>query len=230
MNILEYSKNAIPSLIGEVFLDEDRFMSEVYESVIRAIASGKTTLKEVSDQLFSKKLIVGNNPSLIRPYVKIMEEMDLIERVPLYDNRGNYYAIRSKIMDLYYYIDEKYGIESENPTLIKEVWNDRMPVHIQFFLGEFMAELLDSTFRYVMTKDYDIDIILTKRNKPVFVGEVKWKKTVDNFDVNRFLSNVEKFDCRKAIISKVPVKTKDVEVITPDILLKMVKQKKKDMV
>lgn len=222
LNVMEYSKNAIPALIGETFLAEDRFLSEVYEGVLRSIATGRNTLKEVSDQLFSKKLIKANDPSLVRPYVRIMEDMDLIERIPLYEKRGNYYSVKSKIMELYYYLDEKYDIEAGKPTLIKEVINERAPIHIQFFLGELTAELLDGTFRYHMTKDFDIDIIVTKRRKPIFVGEVKWRKKVKMSDINKFITNTEKFDCRKALISRVSVKTEEVEVITPNDLFKMI--------
>jgi len=221
LNVIEFSKNAIPALIGETFLAEDRFLSEVYEGVLRSIANGKNTLKKVSDQLFSKKLIKANNPSLVRPYVRIMEDMDLIERVPLYEKRGNFYSVKSKIMELYYYLDEKYDIEADKPTLIKEVFFERAPLHIQFFIGELMAELLDGTFRYHMTKDFDIDIIVTKRRKPIFVGEVKWRKKVSKSDIRKFITNTEKFDCRKALVSRVPFEAKDVEVITPKELLKM---------
>ena len=220
-NILEYSRNAIPALIGEVFLDEDRFLSNVYESIIRSIASGKNTLKEVSDQLFSKKLIKANNPSLVRPYVKIMEDMDLIERIPIYDSRGNYYTVKSKVMELYFYIDEKYNIESSNTTLIKKVINERMPFHIQFFAGELMAEILDGTFRYYVAKDHDIDIIVTKRKRPVFIGEVKWTKKLKNSDISKFLRNTEKFNCRKAFISRSSFDTNDIEIITPTKLLEL---------
>ncbi len=222
LNILEYSRSAIPALIGEVFLDEDRFLSNVYESIIRSIASGKNTLKEVSDQLFSKKLINASDPSLVRPYVKIMEDMDLIERIPLYDSRGNYYSIKSKIMELYFYLDEKYNIESSKTTLMKEVIKERIPFHIQFFTGELMAEILDGTFRYYMTKDFDIDILITKRNRPIFVGEVKWTNKIKQNDISRFLKNTDKFDCKKALISRTVFDTKDVEIITPSKLLEMI--------
>jgi AAA+ ATPase superfamily predicted ATPase len=221
-NVIEFSKNAIPALIGETFMAEDRYLSEVYEGILRSISNGKNTLKKVSDQLMSKRLIKANDPSLVRPYVRIMEDMDLIERIPLYEKRGNYYSVKSKIMELYYYLDEKYDIEADRPSLIKEVFSERAPMHIQFFLGELMAEHLDGTFRYQMTKDFDIDIIVTKRKKPIFVGEVKWRRKVSKNDVNRFITNTEKFRCKKALISLVPVQTEEIEVLTPKDLLKMI--------
>ncbi|MEM4258782.1 MAG: AAA family ATPase [Candidatus Thermoplasmatota archaeon] len=224
LNILDYSRSAIPALIGEVFLSEDRFLSNVYESILRSIASGKNTLKEVSDQLFSKKLIGANDPSLVRPYVKIMEEMDLLERIPLHDTKGYHYVVKSKIMDLYYYIDEKYDIENTPSSLIKEIIQERMPLHIQFFIGELMAELLDGTFRYFMTNTYDIDILIARRNRIIFAGEVKWAKQVKKTEISTFLKNTERLDCRKAIITQASFDTKEVEVITPDKLLKMTKE------
>lgn len=227
--VLEHSGSAVPALIGEVFLDEDRFLSEVYESIVRAIASGKNTLKEVSDQLFSRKLIKANDPSQVRPYVKVMEGMDLIERVPLYDTRGNFYSVRSKLMELYYYLDEKYDIEAARPSLIREVIAERLPFHVQFFVGELLAELLDGTFRYAITETSDLDIVITRRNNPIFVGEVKWSRRVDRGDVAKFLRNCEAFKCRKALISKVPLDTDELEVLTPDKILEMARALRSDL-
>jgi hypothetical protein len=89
-------------------------------------------------------------------------------------------------------------------------------------LGELLAELLDGTFRYNMTKDFDIDIIITKRRKPIFVGEVKWKRSVKKSDIRKFITNTEKFHCRKALVSRIPVETEEIEVLTPGDLLKII--------
>ncbi|MEW5936977.1 MAG: AAA family ATPase [Candidatus Thermoplasmatota archaeon] len=221
LDIMEYSESAIPALIGEVFLDEGRFMSGIYESVVRAVAGGKTTLKEVSDQLFSKKLIDANDPSRIRQYVRNMEQMDLLERVPLFGKRGNYYTVKSKIMDLYYYIDEKYGIERRTSSLLNEIIEERLPHHVESFVGELMGEILGGTFMYHMSASYDMDVVIAKRGRPVFIGEVKWRKRVRKSDVRKFLRNTERFDCRKAFITKSSLATDEVEVITPKKLLSM---------
>ncbi|MEA3458913.1 MAG: ATP-binding protein, partial [Candidatus Thermoplasmatota archaeon] len=94
--------------------------------------------------------------------------------------------------------------------------------HIQFFAGELMAEMLDGTFRYHVAKDYDIDIIVTKRKRPVFIGEVKWTKKLKKSDISKFLKNTEKFNCRKAFISRSFFDTNDIEIITPTKLLEMI--------
>ncbi len=226
-SILESSRSAIPALVGETFQEEDRLLTEVYEGIVRAIASGRTTLKEVSDQLHSRKLIDANDPSRVRPYVKIMEDMDLIERVPLFDGRGNYYAIKSKVMDLYYYLEEKYGIESERPGLVAEVIRERMPLHVQSFTGELMAEISGETYRYHMAADEEIDFVLTDRGRPTMVGEVKWTKNVRREDAARFLRSVEGFDCPKVLVSKAPFEMDGLIAYTPKDLAKMAKDAKK---
>jgi len=224
-SILEYSRNAIPALMGEVFLDEDRFLSDVYEAIVRSIASGRNTLKEVSDQLFSRGLIDANDPSRIRPYVKNMERMDIIEMVPFFNRRGYHYSIRPKIMELYYYLEERYGLESEEDAVIRAVIEDRVPIHVESFLGELMADLLGGVNRYHVTKDFDIDILITKRNTPIFVGEVKWKKKVGKGEVFKFLNRVQDYSCPKAIISKTPIETEDVDIYTPERILAMVRDR-----
>ena len=219
--ILEYARSAIPSLIGETFLDEDRFLSEVYEGILRSFASGKTTLKEASDMLFSRKVVPVNDPARIRPYVKTMGGMDLVERVPFYKERGGQYALRSKIMELHYYLDEKYGPEGTSPSLVREVVRDRSPLHIQSFVGELMAEILDGTFNYHAASDHDVDFIVTKRNRPILVGEVKWTRHVSRGDAIRFGRNTEHFDCKKVLVSKAHVD--GIDSLTPDDLLKRAK-------
>jgi predicted AAA+ superfamily ATPase len=227
LDIMEYSRSAIPALIGEIFLEEDRFMSEVYEAIIRSVAAGKNTLKEVADRLFAMKLIRSADPSSVRPYIKIMEDMDLVERIPVFNGRGNHYAIRSKVMDLYYYLDEKYGPEAENPDFVREVFRDRMPFHVQFFLGELMAEILGGAFKYRMNGDGEIDMIITRRNKPVFVGEVKWGRKVDRSELGSFEEKTRNFDCRKAILARNPIAYKGIEVLTPDKVLALAKESQK---
>jgi len=222
-NILLHSRNAIPALTGEVFVEEDRQLTMVYEGILRSVSDGKSNLGEISGVLHSRKLIRSNDPANIRPYVKVMEDMDLMYRIPYFDRNKNHYALRSSIMELFYYLDEKYGSEAGSPRLIREVLRDRSPMHIQSFAGELMAQVLDGEFQYQASPDHDIDIIVTRRKKPVFVGEVKWTKKVSMRDVYRFLDNTEGFRCCKALITKTPLKTDEVEVITPGDLLKIIK-------
>ena len=47
-SILKNLKLVIPSLVGEIFAEEEKELSERYEGIIRALSSGKTTLSEIT--------------------------------------------------------------------------------------------------------------------------------------------------------------------------------------
>ncbi len=227
LRILKHSREAIPALIGEIFLSEERYLSRVYEGILRSLSNGKTTLKEVADQLHSRGLIASNDPSLIRQYISNMESMDLIQRIPVNNRKGNYYSVRSKIMDLYFYIDEKYGFDLEGMELANEVYNERSPRHIESFIGEILAQILKGSFEYRMDKDSEVDIIITRRNKTILVGEVKWSEKVKKSDIRKFLRKVEDFDCRKVLITKKKIDTDEVECLNPDDLIQELKALRK---
>jgi len=77
-DILFFSKRSLPSLTGEIFLEEERTLSEVYEGIIRSLALGRWKLKEIADLLHSRGLIDQPDSSKIRPYFKNMMSMDKI--------------------------------------------------------------------------------------------------------------------------------------------------------
>jgi len=225
IRILNRSREAVPALIGETFLSEDRFLSRVYEGILRSLSSGKTTLKEVSDQLHSRGLLQANDPSQIRPYIKNMEAMDLIQKIPIFNGKGNYYAVRSKIMELYYYIDEKYGYDLGGMKWASDVYRERSPRHIETFIGEIIAEIMGGVFEYQMDPEKELDIVVRKRKEPIFIGEVKWSSRVRKKDIEKFSGKVKEYGCKKAIISKRSITHPEIGSITPEDLLVMAKKR-----
>ncbi len=227
IRILNRSKEAIPALIGEIFLSDERYLSRVYEGILRSLADGKTTLKEVADQLHSRGLIKANDPSLIRQYVLIMSSMDLIQKIPVNNKKGNYYSIRSKIMDLYYYIDEKYGLDLGGMDLAMEVYEERSPRHIESFIGELLAEIMGGVFEYQMDPDKELDILIKRRKKIILAGEVKWSDRVRKKDIDSFSGKVEGLKCKKVLISKKRISVDNIGSLTPEDLLEMAKKIKR---
>ncbi len=224
MRILKHSREAIPALIGEIFLTEERYLSRVYEGILRSLAKGNTTQKEVADQLHSRGLIRSNDPSIIRPYIRNMEAMDLIQRIPVSNRRGSYYSVKSRIMDLYFYIDEKYGFDLGGMELASDVYRERSPRHVESFIGELLAELNGGVFEYNMDESRELDVIVTRRGKPVLVGEVKWSENVRKRDLYSFMAKTEDLDCRKVLISKKRVEMEGLESITPMDLFEEIKE------
>jgi len=46
--VLKNMKFAVPSLVGEIFTEEERELSSRYEGILRAISTGKNTLGEIT--------------------------------------------------------------------------------------------------------------------------------------------------------------------------------------
>jgi hypothetical protein len=103
-------KLTVPSLIGEIFSEEERTYSRTYDAILKAVADGKQISSEISSYLYSLKLIPAEDPSLIHPYLKILENIRLLEKVKIYGKNKYYYRHVSPVTDYYYYLDAKYGI------------------------------------------------------------------------------------------------------------------------
>ena len=87
------------------------------------------------------------------------------------------------------------------------------------FTGELMAELLGGTYNYFYSKEFDIDFIITRKNKTLAVGDVKWKGGIGSKDISLFEERVKHFKCRKFIFSKTQFEDDKIISITPENIL-----------
>ena len=225
-DILLLSRGTINALIGEVFLEEEKKLTQVYEGIIRTLALGKWKLGKMADLLYSRKVLKKPDQHLVKPYLKTMEAMDLINKIPIFNKNEFRYMIKSPIMELSFLLDEKYNFFQQNisrKTLNKEVRNI-MPKHIERFAGELCSQVYDGTYEYFYSKDFDIDFIIKRRNKVLAVGEVKWAK-IDKNDINKFIDRTKHFSGDKIFFSKTEVDDKRVVSITPNNILDWIKNK-----
>ena len=219
-DILHLSRGAIRSLIGEVFLEEEKSLSRVYEGIIRALCLRKWKLGEIADLLYSRKIINKPDPHLIRPYFNNMEEMDLVRRIPIHGKKEFMYTLKSPIMELGFMLDERYNFFQQNisdQVMEKELAN-RIPHQIEQFCGDMFAEIYDGTFEYFYSKEFDIDFIITRGKKILASGEVKWAK-VTKKDVDKFLERTKHLKGDKILFSKEPVEDNRIISLGPENLL-----------
>jgi len=219
-DILLLSKGAVNALIGEVFLEEEKKLSQVYEGIIRSLALGKWKLGRMADLLYSRQVLKKPDQHLVKPYLKNMEAMDLVKRIPIFNKNEFRYMIKSPIMDLSFILDEKYNFFQQNiskKTLTQEVLS-MMPKHIERFTGELFAQIYDGTYEYFYSRDFDIDFIITRRKKVLAVGEVKWAKPVKN-DINKFIDRTEHIPGDKIFFSKTEIKDERIISLTPNNLI-----------
>lgn len=223
---LALSKGTVKALIGEVFLEEDRNLSRIYEGIIRALALGNWRLNEISNLLYSRKLIEKPDPHAVRPFFNNMEQMDLVQRIPIYGKKDFMYALRSPVMDLAFCLDERYDFFQHDLSnaKVQEAIDAMRGRHMERFIGELFAQLYDGVFEYFYSSDFDIDFIITRSGKAVASGEVKWGKATKN-DVTVFIERTKHIPGDKIFLSKTGVKDERVESLTPTDLVERVSHK-----
>ncbi len=212
--VVTQSHYIISALIGEIFSEEERELSAKYAAILSLIGAGTWETKQLTNLLYSRQLIPDPSPGHVLQYIKNLEEMDLIESVKMYKSKNKYfYRLRSPIMNLFYYLEDRYSITARDISLIelKPTIDKVLSLELQNFIGEIAARKLSGRKEYFVAPAREIDFIITQRNKPLAVGEVKWKN-ISSADIEQFNKSTFDFSCRKIIIGKSGTSTSAVEV------------------
>lgn len=202
--LLKYSKFTIPALIGEIFTEEEREFSRVYEAALRLIGSGEWNYKNIASILAGRKIIERADSSLILPYIKNMAAMGLIESLPIYSSKKKMYRLSSPVMEAFFYLADRYGFEDvdvsfkETMPSIEKLRN----LAVQNFVADLFASDMEGKKEYYVTPSNEIDFIITFRNKPVLAGEVKWGN-YNAGDVKKFMEKTSFLDTEKVFITKI---------------------------
>lgn len=226
---LNANKLALNEIIGEIFSEEQRQISSVYEGIMRAVAAQKNVSTEISSYLFSKKIIPKDNPGYIQKYLGILVKIGILEKVEVWGKAKFVYRHCSPLFDLHFYLEEKYGYGENNlPTpFIRKVVEERIPHHAERFFENLLAQ--EYGLKKVAIEQPEIDIALVEFKKVKLIAEVKWKKQIDAKDLAAWENKLSLFkEARKLLIvperkllKSVPAQ---VEVIDVENLLKMVKK------
>lgn len=200
---LAYSKFTIPALVGEVFAEEERQFTKVYDAVLRLVGAGEWNYKNIAKMLADRKIIERADSSLILPYIKNMVGMGLMEPVPLFSSRKKMYKLSSPLMEAFYYLDDRYDFEESDVSFeeahpaIETLRN----LAVQNFIAELFASVYNGRRECYTTPSIELDFIITVRNKPVLVGEVKWGKCGYK-DVEKFVKKSDIFECERVFVTK----------------------------
>jgi AAA+ ATPase superfamily predicted ATPase len=225
-DLLKYSKFTVPSLVGEIFTEEEREFTKVYEAILRLIGAGELDYKNIASILAGRKVIERADSSLIIPYIKNMEGMGLIESLPIFSSKKKMYRLSSPIMEAFFYLADRYGFEDRDvsfeearPT-IEKLRN----FAVQNFIGDLFASAYHGKKEYYVTPSKEMDFIITVRNKAVLIGEVKWGK-YDGNDLKKFVEKSTFIKAEKIFITKNKneIKMDNVKIMDVDDILAMVK-------
>ncbi|HIE13675.1 TPA: hypothetical protein EYP70_00210 [Candidatus Bathyarchaeota archaeon] len=215
------SIKTIPALIGEIFMEEERELSAVYEGILRAIANKKRISSEISSYLFSRKLIKKDDPSLIQPYLGNLINFGLIKRIRIYGKNKFIYKLISPLVTIFYYADERYNISERRLSYkeMKRILNEIMPRIVEDNIRELLSEKFALEGSIFEEKDFDVDALLLRFKNPEVAVEIKWGEKFKGREIRRIKNNLEQTNAKKIMLfvpDKEKIKSKDIKII--DIL------------
>lgn len=227
LSVLKHLKLVVPALVGEIFSEEDKELSARYEGILRALSTGKGTLSEVASMLHSYNLIEKQDIASIKPYVNTLIELSLVKRIPEYFGKRFYYFISSPMIDLYYYLDEKYNFSEAD--ISDRCMIEKIPLHVEDFFRSLFSKLFRMRTFIINKPEMEVDIVLVEFKKLKVVAEIKWKNNVSRSEIKRAEEKLKKFkDCKKILIvpeiSVVEKEPKEIEIWDVKRILEEIKR------
>jgi len=227
LSVLKHLKLVVPALVGEIFSEEDKELSARYEGILRALSTGKGTLSEVASMLHSYNLIEKQDIASIKPYVNTLIELSLVKRIPEYFRKRFYYFISSPMIDLYYYLDEKYNFSEAD--ISDRCMIEKIPLHVEDFFRSLFSKLFRMRTFIINKPEMEVDIVLVEFKKLKVVAEIKWKNNVSRSEIKRAEEKLKKFkDCKKILIvpeiSVVEKEPKEIEIWDVKRILEEIKR------
>ncbi len=181
---------------------------------MRVIGAGEWNYKNIASILAGRKIIERADSSLVLPYIKNMVAMGLVELLPVYPSGKNMYRLSSPIMEAFFYLADRYNFEERDVSFeeialtIEKLRN----LAIQNFIADLFASVHKGKKEYYATPSNELDFIVTVRNKPILIGEVKWGK-YDYSDIRKFSEKASSVydDVKKIFVTSKKRQTNDIE-------------------
>ncbi|ADB58245.1 AAA family ATPase [Archaeoglobus profundus] len=182
---------SVRGLIGEIFLEENRELTETYEGILRALAVGYVFPKDVASFL-------GKTSSDIKSFLANLLEMGLVKRIKVFGKKKWIYKITSPVIDLFYYLDTKYGISElslDNKTF-EQAYKEKLPKYFEDFVRTALAEKYGGEEEVMLSPE--VDVVVTVRGKVVCCAEVKIKARKKDLELLKLKTS--NLDCDKLIV------------------------------
>ena len=201
-SVLESSRTTVPALIGEVFTESDRSLSQVYEGVIRALGARLWKPGDIAARLHESGLVSTGGSTQVTQYLANLREMGLVDRVSVLGKvRPKAYRLTSNVMDTFYYLADKHRIDEEDRSMkdVRENLQRSVSRAMERFVGELFSQLLEGQVEYSFEPEVDFIITQGRKRRPVLAGEVRWGRFTAG-DVRSFGRKVEDLECRKVFV------------------------------
>lgn len=211
----------VNGLIGEIFREDQRSLTQTYASILSLLGCHITDIKKIAQTLYDRNLVGSPTSSSIIPYLKNLHTMGLVEEIKVYGKNRSIYQLTSFPMVLFFYLQDKYGIADRKFTIdeVEPAASVQLSFGIENYIADMMVDSIGGKKEFLKDHKREIDILITKRNKPTLLGEVKWGR-VKKADAESFLETTKDFRCRHILFTKNKPSwaISDLEMIGPEDL------------
>ncbi len=215
-NVVVHTPFTIPSLIGEIFTEEDRKLTSTYEGIIESIGAMHGKASEISSILYHKGLISRDSPSAVAPYIKNLVKMGILKEIRISGKKSVIYRMKSPIFSVFYYLRDKYDLEIRIPSF-EEAKENIMKIHsycYEDFVANLMADIHNTYLSYSYEPEID-GIAVDRKGRPVFAIEVK-HGNITQKEVSNFVDKTEKLGGKRVVVAKNRIEYEDVISLTPE--------------
>ncbi|MHB1812505.1 MAG: AAA family ATPase [Thermoplasmataceae archaeon] len=180
--ILLGSLKAIPALVGEIFREEERSLTMVYNGILSAVATGNISSGKISSFLFSRRLIQKDDPSIIQTYLGNLIKIGVLKKIIIFNKNRFAYKISSPLIRLFFYAEEKFAISDRSVSgkEIEEILSILLPRIVEDNVREIISLHENLVETIIEDSDYDVDGYLLHFKKPRIALEVKWGNKIKN--------------------------------------------------
>lgn len=127
---------------------------------MRALAVGNVFPKDIASFL-------GKTSSDVKSFLANLLEMGLVKRVKVFGKKKWIYKIASSVMDLFYYLDTKYGISelSKDNEAFERAYTGKLPKYLEDFVRTSLAEKYGGEEEVMISPE--VDVVITVRQSYV---------------------------------------------------------------
>ena len=174
--ILLGSLMAIPALVGEIFREEERSLTMVYNGILSAVATGNISSGKISSFLFSRRLIQKDDPSIIQTYLGNLIKIGVLKKIIIFNKNRFAYKISSPLIRLFFYAEEKFAISDRSVSgkEIEEILSILLPRIVEDNVREIISLHENLVETIIEDSDYDVAGYLLHFERPQIALEVKW--------------------------------------------------------
>lgn len=193
--------HTVRALIGEIFTEEERTLTRTYEAILRLIGAGIWKPNEIANILYTRGIIKEPGATSISGYLKNMIDMDLLNAIRIFHSKRKMYRLKSPIMEMFYYLESRYDVTERNVGFaeVKPTIERLIRIAVERYISDLLATITGGRAEYLL--EPEVDIIITSRNIPKIIAEVKWGR-YSRKDIIKFLQKTQHLPGKKIFVTK----------------------------